>query len=73
MGCTEPIALAYAAAMARRTLGEMPVKGHFCCSDSEYRGGEARLRAGGYWGGNTGTDHSDEKIYGRNGGQDRTH
>jgi L-cysteine desulfidase len=24
MGCTEPIALAYAAAVARRTLGEMP-------------------------------------------------
>ena len=24
MGCTEPIALAYAAAVARKTLGEMP-------------------------------------------------
>ena len=27
MGCTEPIALAYAAAVARKTLGEMPDKG----------------------------------------------
>ena len=26
MGCTEPIALAYAAAMARKVLGEMPDK-----------------------------------------------
>ena len=26
MGCTEPIALAYAAAVARKTLGEMPDK-----------------------------------------------
>ncbi|MDR0925494.1 MAG: serine dehydratase subunit alpha family protein, partial [Hungatella sp.] len=26
MGCTEPVALAYAAAVARKTLGEMPDK-----------------------------------------------
>ena len=26
MGCTEPIALAYAAALARKVLGEMPEK-----------------------------------------------
>ena len=26
MGCTEPIAVAYAAAKARQTLGEMPVR-----------------------------------------------
>ena len=30
MGCTEPIALAYAAATARKVLGELP-----CCGGSQ--------------------------------------
>ncbi len=32
MGCTEPIAIAYAAAKARAILGEMPQKMHVSCS-----------------------------------------
>ncbi|MCD8040640.1 MAG: L-serine ammonia-lyase, iron-sulfur-dependent, subunit alpha [Clostridia bacterium] len=32
MGCTEPIAVAYAAALARATLGEMPQKVELCLS-----------------------------------------
>jgi len=32
MGCTEPIAIAYAAAKARAVLGEMPAKIHVSCS-----------------------------------------
>ena len=28
MGCTEPIAIAYAAAVARRALGRLPEKAH---------------------------------------------
>lgn len=31
-GCTEPIAIAYAAAVARRTMGEMPDRIHALCS-----------------------------------------
>ena len=34
MGCTEPIAIAYAAAMARKVLGEMPEKVHIQASDN---------------------------------------
>lgn len=32
LGCTEPIAIAYAGAKARQVLGEMPVKCHIQCS-----------------------------------------
>ena len=32
MGCTEPIAIAYAAAKAREVLGEMPESIELCCS-----------------------------------------
>jgi L-cysteine desulfidase len=32
MGCTEPIAVAYAGAIARKTLGTMPEKIHLCVS-----------------------------------------
>ena len=32
LGCTEPIAIAYAAAKAREVLGEMPERMEMCCS-----------------------------------------
>ena len=32
LGCTEPIAIAYAAAKAREVLGEMPESIELCCS-----------------------------------------
>ena len=32
MGCTEPIAIAYAAAKAREVLGQMPESMEMCCS-----------------------------------------
>ena len=32
MGCTEPIAIAYAAAMTRKLLGEMPIRITVNCS-----------------------------------------
>ena len=32
LGCTEPIAIAYAAAKAREVLGQMPESIELCCS-----------------------------------------
>ena len=32
LGCTEPIAIAYAAAKAHEVLGQMPEKIELCCS-----------------------------------------
>ena len=37
LGCTEPIAIAYAAAKAREVLGEMPESIELCCSGNIIR------------------------------------
>jgi len=87
MGCTEPIALAYAAAVARKALGQMPdkvvvaasgspkhrpFKGHSCGCCSGDRGRESGKGAGGHSRGLAGADDTDERIYERTGDLGRT-
>ena len=43
MGCTEPIAIAYAAAMTRKLLGEMPIRITVNCSGNIIKNVELHL------------------------------
>ncbi len=49
MGCTEQIAIAYAAAMIRKLLGEMPLRITVNCSGNIIKNVKGRNRAEFWW------------------------